>query len=1495
MKKIQRLILAGCMTLAGLCYAQMSEFDYVVIDLSGSPGDMRSVSYTNDTPYAEGWTNGTDTSYFTDKLVLQKFEVTPTDYYFVSVSKVTRGQYAQIVGPGDPGEAGSAAPLDSSDSTSGNVGTFFTNLKVKEIPNIFQASTLDNALQEPTFSPDPDGFYVYLRPAMPQPYYAMIDLSGGLPYPIVYTNDTPYPEGWTDGTDTSYLTDWLVLQKLELSPTDHYYISVSKVTRGQYARIVGGGDPDDPTPTSESESNDAFVTLFFSALGVTGIPTAQFIVSENGNMLVAPDFPTNPNGFYVYLKTDYLLTVNGGTGSVYTNGGATVFIDATVIPGVDFEQWVVESGVVGSDFISTNANTELVMPFNDVTLTASNSVSIFKLTVNGGTGSGNFTNGHEIAILATNASPATLEFDQWTGDTNTVADIFAADTTVTIDAADITLTAVFKARAYELVLNTYDGGSVTSDYPCGDTISLDAGTPPPNQMFNGWEVVPGLSDLSGFDASEPVTSLVMPANNVTVTAKYTPILYTLTVVNGSWDGSHTNGAVVSISGNKAPSTEHVFDRWENPVNVTVADSSVSSTTVTMLGGAASITAVYKPKAKAQNTYMVVDMAGGTTYQDEPPAGGWTDPSYQGSKMVFRKVPAGSFIMGSPAGEAGRHANETQHPVKLTKDFYLGIFEVTQAQWQQIDGSTPGHFSGSTLPVEMISYEDIRGPYADANWPSQKNPTASSFMGKLRAKPGLAAADLPTEAQWEYACRAGTTGAYAGVPSEMAWYGEDSSSGATHDVGTKSPNAWGLYDMHGNVAEICLDWFNGGLGTAEQTDPPGVPTQGGVPLRVLRGGAYDAALVGDPNSGGDSSIRSAFRGSTYVTNYVAGDGRAFTNRLKNAGFRVAVPQTTASYTLTVVNGDVNTGGVFQAGTKIGLTSKPALDDEKFGAWQVEPMGANLGAEFNYEIEQTLLTMPSNDVKITAIYIPTNAIGIFRFVINNPGAPVQLLMANGKSFTLTAPDAAPGYRFSGWTVLPAGALSGFDATLASTTVVMPAMDVTVTPNYTQDVLAPTVGVTFSHDASEGLRPATFSAKGLPSGLKIDRTTGVISGTPSKTGTFNVQVTAKRSDGSTDTYTIPVTVKALPANAQGTFTGYLYADGGAGQDQVKGLVSFKVSAKGALSAKLTTQTTTYSFSTKAWSSVSGNIFRATMVRRQGETLMLELDAATGTLTSASTFGGGALGSANAFYVYAQRNALMDKGNPMNQTYKGNYTVALPVTNIVTDTAGVDNTQSGSGYLTVTIRDRGAVKVAGKLADGTRVSLSTTLIVDGSDAYIPLFTKLYSRRGVFAGLLQISGSAAPALQVIDVSNTRLEWIYPGRNASMTGDRFSAQLGAYGAFYNTLADIQTAYTGAAFQTEENFGWPTLLVIPGTSGSLALPKKGTPENPAGVVLKAVKKTGIFSGSFKTTDPVTSKNVTLKHAGILTRNGSEYIGEGAYIRTRKVGGYTLKSSYWVEID
>ena len=209
----------------------------------------------------------------------------------------------------------------------------------------------------------------------------------------------------------------------------------------------------------------------------------------------------------------------------------------------------------------------------------------------------------------------------------------------------------------------------------------------------------------------------------------------------------------------------------------------------------------------------------------------TDDTYtsQATGMKFVRIPKGTFTMGTPAGKEGRFADETPHEVVLTKDFYLGVTEVTQGQWKAVMGTAPWQGKsnvkeGDDYPATYVSWDD-----------------AVAFAKALSGKDGRAYR-LPTEAEWEYACRGRATSRFhfgdgEAALGDYAWFTKDASDAGekyAHRVATKKPNQFGLYDMHGNVWEWCSDW-HGDYPAGRVTDPIG-PASGAY--RVFRGGSWD---------------------------------------------------------------------------------------------------------------------------------------------------------------------------------------------------------------------------------------------------------------------------------------------------------------------------------------------------------------------------------------------------------------------------------------------------------------------------------------------------------------------------------------------------------------------------------------------------------------------------------------------------------------------------------
>ena len=331
------------------------------------------------------------------------------------------------------------------------------------------------------------------------------------------------------------------------------------------------------------------------------------------------------------------------------------------------------------------------------------------------------------------------------------------------------------------------------------------------------------------------------------------------------------------------------------------------------GGFKAIVKAWSPATPPD--YMVVDLELANTVfyyasTNALPDGGLANDIYRTSRMVFRRIPAKNvqWVMGSQWTDPSRNqTREGTHYVTLTDDYYMGIYEVTQAQYKRIFGSNPSQFANypnaDIMPCDNVSYRNARGITTDdINWPTTGHTVwTGSYLHKLRAHVGQQLLfDLPTEAQWEYACRAGVGVAFNTGDNSwnetIGWGWNNSAVDGVlqpHPVGLKKPNAWGLYDMHGNVAEWCLDWFYNptdgyvGYGAGPVTDPTGpeMSPEGAYKdfKRCARGSSFHASSS-DANEA--NLLRSGARSSyAQSANYISSMSNEYSRR---TGIRVCCP-------------------------------------------------------------------------------------------------------------------------------------------------------------------------------------------------------------------------------------------------------------------------------------------------------------------------------------------------------------------------------------------------------------------------------------------------------------------------------------------------------------------------------------------------------------------------------------------------------------------------------
>ena len=462
------------------------------------------------------------------------------------------------------------------------------------------------------------------------------------------------------------------------------------------------------------------------------------------------------------------------------------------------------------------------------------------------------------------------------------ADASAAETTFTMPTNDVTVTAVFA----EIRIGGLDGGG----YPWTGrpvepevAVELDGGD---GHYERGTDYAVSYADnVDPGTATLTVTMLPPGLGSRTATFTILPrpsVSNVAAAVRGPWNGKveltfATDGNWSGLSGWNAPVLSIVATDHLTGSNYVADVSALSARAPYQLADAlaglpgphevtwdftaqgidfSSTNVTFTVAYLRMPDYCVIDLSGGTnatsyavSYLDAEPDGGFTNDLYRTTNLVMRLIGPGTFKMGVD----GSAPNNPPHSVTLTQPFYCAVFETTQRQWELVMGNNPSYYKGAMRPVEQVSWNMICSD-------------SDNFLDVLRSKTGLDTLDLPTEAQWEYACRAGTTNRYNGVDTQdlgqLGRYGDNSVSGNSDGrggysehtaVGSYLPNAWGLYDMHGNVFEWCFDWWNGSLANTSVTNPLSYSGSG----RVLRGGGwYGSAYYCTSSYRGGSTTSSA---------------------------------------------------------------------------------------------------------------------------------------------------------------------------------------------------------------------------------------------------------------------------------------------------------------------------------------------------------------------------------------------------------------------------------------------------------------------------------------------------------------------------------------------------------------------------------------------------------------------------------------------------------------
>ena len=734
-------------------------------------------------------------------------------------------------------------------------------------------------------------------------YVLTYNLDGGIVTPVnptgynsaseTFTLNEPTKEGytfigWTGSNGDIPQKDLTIIQgsKSDRTYTANYTLIVYSIAYELNGGVLGTSNPISYDVTSSTivlnnPTREGYTFTGWS--GSNGNTPQTTLILEKGST-GSKSFTAN------WSKNSYNVTLAKGTGIADVTGdgmheyGSTVTASCTMVDGYEFDFWA-----------GNNTESTFIMPANDIVMQANAKLKTYSITYNlydGDVAAPNRTsynlNSEDITLV--NPAKTGFTFDGWTGSNGDTP-----QTEVTISTGstgDRTYSANYSVINY--TIDYYlNGGSVAEENPENynvTTADIVLVNPTKDEFrFVGWtgsngdEPQPTVTIEQGSIGNKVFSANYVQATNI-ITYNlnggtnhpdnphgFNPASSTFTLYPASkfghifvgWTGSNGDipQMVVTIESGSIGDRTYIAHFEEVPYAISYLLNGGTNNPLNQAGYAAYMPTftLYEPtrdgfafvgwtEGMATFPMIITKIPSGST-GDKVFTAHWIEClkfNLPGNvPLVMHKCSAGTFTMGSPDGEVGRDYDENdlrespQHQVTLTKDFYIGKFEITQEQYQAVMGTNPSNFAAyadsASRPVEFVTWDDSVAFCASlTTYLSASIPTGYQF-------------NLPTEAQWEYACRAGTTSSLnngtditsaTGIDENLgvvAWYDSISTS-QTHVVGQKQPNAWGLYDMHGNVWEWCLDRYKQTYyaDCLDCSDPTG-PSTGS--RRVPRGGGW----------------------------------------------------------------------------------------------------------------------------------------------------------------------------------------------------------------------------------------------------------------------------------------------------------------------------------------------------------------------------------------------------------------------------------------------------------------------------------------------------------------------------------------------------------------------------------------------------------------------------------------------------------------------------------
>jgi uncharacterized repeat protein (TIGR02543 family) len=839
-----------------------------------------------------------------------------------------------------------------------------------------------------------------------------------------------------------------------------------------------------------------------------GVQVDKIVLTTDPDYTLADD-DTGPAESPVESGTLYTLTVTSGWGDGQYPSGYVADVSADEPPtGKIFDHWTGDTSTVAN---TNSADTTITMPAANRSITALyKNGTTYTLTVTSGTGDGSYIESEQVQIVA-DAPGANQTFDQWTGDTAYVANVNSSTTTVTMPAANVSVTATYKT-AYTLTVNS---GSGDGAYEPSTVVNVSADAPQSGYVFDEW--TGSVAYVANVNSAN--TTVTMPSANVTITATYAQ-LYTLTVTSGSGDGSYLAGAVVNISAD-APPQNAEFDQWTGDV-AGVANVNLASTTVTMPASNVSLTATYSGATGSfieESGFVCMEAEHFTSEEegvgtcagktwDEVQATGDVGSTMQA--LPNTGVNAGDGSEDGPLMNFSVNFSTTGVYYALMRMPYMlgGDNSVNIGMDDSITSSNQGHTNGdwrwkkvtTGITVSSTGYHTFNIWMREDGTPVDRIVLTTNNSYTIGdADTGPAESDRESAEQYTLTVNSGSGDG-------------DYLQGAVVNVSADAPAGGTEFDQWtGDVAYVANVLSSSTTVTMPAEDIAITASYANIYALTVTSGSGDGSyrsgeVVGiTADAPGQDQVFEKWTGDTQ---YVANVNSASTTVTMPAAAISVTATYITSYTLTVTSGSGD--GSYHAGQVVNITADAPAAGKQFQAWT-----GDVAYVANVNSASTTVTMPASDISVTATYSNVN----YTLTVNSGSGDGSYIM--GAEVAIAADTASVGYEFDQWT----GNTSYLaDPYSANTTVTMPAGNVTVTATYKLRQYTLTV-VSGSGDGQYTVSTVVSIVADAPeSGYEFDKWTG--------DGIYVADINASTTTVTMPAASLTLTATYKPITAYGAF---------------------------------------------------------------------------------------------------------------------------------------------------------------------------------------------------------------------------------------------------------------------------------------------------------------------------------------------------------------------------